>query len=185
LVAQGYIARDSAAVGDGLTGRLVFAALDQARGLKPGDFVTVEIDEAPLRDVIVLPAGALGSDGTVLALGADDRLETVAVELLRRQGDDILLRAPDLAGREVVRARTPLLGAGIKVRPLRVETGEVVQAEEPERIDLSPERRARLKAFVEASERMPADVKTRLLSELEQPQVRAQMVARLEARMGG
>jgi len=187
LVAEGRISRDSAAVGEGQTGRLVFARLDQGRGLKPGDFVTVEIDEAPLQGVIRLPAGALGADGTVLALAEDDRLEAVMVELLRRQGDAVIVRAAGLDGREVVMARTPLLGAGIKVKPLRSEAGDGAAAvpEEPEMVELSEDRRARLVAFVEANQRMPQDVKTRLLTALEKPMVPAQMIERLEARMGG
>ncbi|MDQ2091707.1 efflux RND transporter periplasmic adaptor subunit [Marimonas arenosa] len=183
LVANGHVSRDSAAVGEGQTGRLVFGQLDETRGLKPGDFVTVEIDEAPLEGVIRLPAGALGADGTVLVLGEGDRLDAVAVELLRRQGDDIIVRAKELDGREVVATRTPLLGAGIKVKPLR-PVGAAA-SDEPEMLELSDERRARLVSFVEGNDRMPADVKTRLLGALEKPMVPAQMVARLEARMGG
>lgn len=68
VTAQGQLVRDSAAVGEGQTGRLLFARLDGAREFKPGDFVTVEIVEPPLDGVIVLPSGALGSAGDVLAL---------------------------------------------------------------------------------------------------------------------
>lgn len=182
LTATGRIARDSAAVGEGQTGRLIFARLDAIRGLKPGDFVTVEIDEAPLDGVIRLPASALGPDNTVLALGPQDRLEAVAVQLERRQGDDVLVRAPALDGREVVTARTPLLGAGIRVKPLR----DVKAApEEPEMLELSEERRAKLVAFVEGNAGMPDAVKTRLLAALARPKVSARVVARIEARMGG
>ncbi|WP_137701695.1 efflux RND transporter periplasmic adaptor subunit [Marimonas lutisalis] len=183
LTATGTLSRASASVGEGQTGRLVFARLEDARGLKPGDFVTVEIDEAPLEGVIVLPSGALGPDGDVLVLGPEDRLEEVPVTLLRRQGDDVIVRADALAGREVVANRTPLLGAGIKVRPLR--TGPEAQADEPQMLELSEERRAKLVAFVEANTRMPEDVRTRILTQLAQPRVPASMVERIEARMGG
>ena len=183
LVAEGQLSRDSAAVGTGQTGRLVFARLDSGRGLKPGDFVTVEIDEAPMQGVIRLPAGALGPDGTVLALAEGDRLEEIGVELVRRQGDDVIVRSDALDGRDVVTARTPLLGAGIKVKPLR--SGAAEAEPEPEMLELSQERRDRLVAFVEANTRMPEAVKTRLLSALAKPQVPAQMVERIEARMGG
>ena len=40
---EGRINRDSAAVGEGQIGRLIFARLQEAPALKPGDFVTVEI----------------------------------------------------------------------------------------------------------------------------------------------
>jgi multidrug efflux pump subunit AcrA (membrane-fusion protein) len=187
LVTTGRIERESAEVGEGQTGRLLFAKLDEARGFRPGDFVTVEIREPALDGVVVLPATALDAAGRVLALGENDRLEEAQVELLRRQGDAVLVRAPGLAGREVVAERTPSLGPGIRVRAARPVTGgeEPPAPEEPEMIELSPERRAALVAFVEGNQMMPADVKSRILTALKQDKVPAQMVERLESRMGG
>ncbi|HEX9857970.1 MAG TPA: HlyD family efflux transporter periplasmic adaptor subunit, partial [Paracoccaceae bacterium] len=121
IAARGRLARVGAAVGTGQTGRLVYAALDAAPGFRPGDFVTVRIEEPALADVIVLPATALGPQGSVLVLAAGDRLEELPVEVLRRQEDAVILRAPALAGREVVTDRSPLLGAGIRIRPVRPE----------------------------------------------------------------
>ena len=183
LTAQGRISRDSPATGEGQTGRMIYARLDSAPGFKPGDFVTVEVQEPPLQRVARLPASALDASGTVLVLGADDRLEALPVELVRRQGDHVLLRGAGLEGREVVIGRTPLLGAGIKVRPLREEA----QAAPPKAamLELSDERRARLMAFVEGNARMPAEMKTRVLAQLGEAQVPAQLVERIESRMGG
>jgi multidrug efflux pump subunit AcrA (membrane-fusion protein) len=202
LVVNGRIDRESAEVGEGQTGRLLFARLDGARGLRPGDFVTVEISEPVLADVARLPATALGNADTVLALGEDDRLEELSAEVLRRQGDMVLVRAGALAGREVVAERTPMLGAGIRVRPYR-EGGD---AQEPvagaaangagqgmgmgagaggEMIALDDDRRARLISFVKDNAMMPADAKERILNQLKEPEVSAQMVERLEGRMGG
>ena len=183
LSATGRIDRDSAAVGEGQTGRLIFARLDSARGLKPGDFVSVAVQEPPLERVVRLPATALDPSSRVLVLGEGDRLEAIEVRLIRRQGDDVLVRAPDLTGREVVTERSPLLGAGITVRPLRATSEDA--AEEPELLELSAERRARLMAFVEQNKMMPSDVRTRLLTRLQQDKVPAAMVERLESRMGG
>lgn len=183
LTATGRIDRDSAAVGEGQTGRLIFARLDSARGLKPGDFVSVAVQEPALEHVVRLPATALDPSSRVLVLGEDDRLEAIEVRLIRRQGDDVLVRASQLNGREVISERSPLLGAGIKVRPLR-ESPAAPQAE-PELLELSAERRARLVAFVEENKMMPAQVRTRLLTRLQQDKVPAAMVERLEARMGG
>ena len=118
LTVPGRIVRESPTVGQGLTGRLIFAAIEAAPGFRVGDFVTVTVHEPPIDGIARLPAAALGADGTVLVVGPEDRLSSAAVELVRRQGDDVLVRAPDLAGRSVVAARTPLLGAGIKVRPI-------------------------------------------------------------------
>lgn len=184
LTATGAISRASPAVGEGQTGRLVFARLDAAQGLKPGDFVTVGIEEPPLEGVARLPATSYGADGMVLVLGAEDRIEALPVTLLRRQGDDVLVRGEGLDGREVVGQRTPLLGPGIKVRPVR-RAVEGMTPEEDETVELSADRRARLVAFVQNSTDMPDAVKTQLLSELEQTRVPVRVVQRLEIRMGG
>ncbi len=182
LSAVGRIDRDSAATAEGLSGRLIFARLGKAPGFKPGDFVTVTVEEPPVSNVARLPASALDSNGTVLVLGEEGRLESLPVELVRRQGDEVLVRGAGLEGREVVNGRTPLLGAGIKVRPLREE---VSIAPDAAMLELSDERRARLMAFVEASHRMPDEVKAEMLSKLGKAQVPAQLVRRIEARMGG
>ncbi|MCM2561565.1 HlyD family efflux transporter periplasmic adaptor subunit [Lutimaribacter sp. EGI FJ00015] len=183
LEATGVLKRDSAAVGEGQSGRLIFARLDRARGFKPGDFVTVRVSEPEIDNVVRLPATALAADGTVLVLGDDDRLAPLAVTLVRRQGDDVLLRGDGLAGREVVRERSPLLGEGIKVRPLRQDDQGADAA--PALLDLSEERRARLVAYVEGDGSMTEAVKSTILDRLQQPRVPAQMVERLESRMGG
>lgn len=186
LAAQGRISRDSAAVAQGSTGRLVFALLDSAPGFKPGDFVTVAVEEPAISGVARLPASALDAAGTVLAVGEEDRLDVLPVELVRRQGDDVLVRGPGLDGREIVAGRTPLLGPGIKVRPLRQEAGgAAAAAPDPEMLELSDERRARLVAFVEGNKRMPQDARERVLAMLGQDRVPAGLVARIESRMGG
>ena len=52
-------------------------------------------------------------------------------------------------------------------------------------IELTEERRAKLVAFVEANTRMPEAAKARVLAQLAEPQVPAQMIERLESRIGG
>jgi len=182
LRTKGRISRDSAATGEGQSGRVLFARLDEARGFKPGDFVTVLAQEPAVADVARLPASALDAGNVVLVLGEEGRLEALKVELVRRQGDDVLVRGAGLAGREVVSGRTPLLGAGIRVRPLRDEVSAVPDAA---MLELSDEHRARLVAFVEGSQRMPDEVKAQMLQQLAEARVPAQLVQRIEARMGG
>ena len=182
LKAEGVINRVSADSGAGQTGRLLFARLQAARGFQPGDFVTVSIAEPPLERVTRLPAAAFDPAGAVLVVNSENRLERIEVQLVRRQGDDVLVRGRGLAGREVVSALSPLLGAGIQVRPIR-QGGAAPDA--PEMLELSAERRAKLVAFVEANNRMPSEVKQRMLTRLSEPKVPAQMVQRLESRMGG
>ncbi len=180
LTAQGRISRDSGSAGEGQTGRLIFARLDTASGFKPGDFVTVTVQEQPLDAVVRLPSSVLDAAGTVLVLGADDRLEALPVQLIRRQGDEVLLRGEGLEGREVVIGRTPLLGSGVRVRPLRVEANA-----DADMVELTDTQRAQLMAQVEASEGMPQDVKSRMLGQLEAAQVPASLVRRIENRAGG
>ena len=186
LEASGKINRESAAVGKGQTGRLIFARLDSAVGFRPGDFVSVRIEEPPLERVVRLPATAVDAANTVLVLGEDDRLEVAEVQLLRREGDDVIIRARGLGRREVVTERTPLLGAGIKIRPIRRSGDGAVEAEpEPELLALDPERRAKLVAFVEGNQFMPDEAKQRVLGQLKEEKVPARIVERIESRMGG
>lgn len=183
--------RSNPLVGEGQSGRLVFAELAAPRGFRPGDFVTVRITEPPLEGVASLPATAVDADGGILVLAEGDRLETGTVEVLRRQGDRVLVRAAGFEGREVVAARTPLLGAGIRVRPLRddasLEPDDAAEAPRaPGLVTLDPERRAALIARVEGNARMPEPVRTRILAQLREDAVPAQLLERLESgRQGG
>ena len=68
------------------------------------------------------------------------------------------------------------------MRPLRAGAAE--QEAAADLIELSEERRARLRGFVQTSE-MPDAMRTRLLAELSEPRVPASTVERLERRMGG
>ncbi len=187
ITAQGTLSRVGAAVTEGTSGRLVYATLDAPRGFRPGDFVTVAIAEPALDGVALVPGTAVNAAGTVLALGPENRLQEVPVDVLRRQGDDVIIRADALAGREVVAERSPLLGAGIKITPVR--PGAALDADPapdlPDLVELTTERRAELIAFVEGNTRMPADAKARVLEQLAQDRVPAGVIARLEQRMGG
>ncbi|WP_375261940.1 efflux RND transporter periplasmic adaptor subunit [Palleronia sp.] len=182
LTSPATITREAAAVAEGETGRRLFAQLEQPRGFRPGDFARIRVTEPELRNVARLPAAAVDASDTVLVLDDESRLELAEVERLRAQGDTVLVRADGLEGREVVAERSPLLGTGIKVRPLRQvqeEPEDTAEAGE-EMIDLSPERRAALIAMVEDNARMPDAAKQRVLAALNQPQVPARMIERLE-----
>ncbi|CAM4347371.1 efflux RND transporter periplasmic adaptor subunit [Palleronia rufa] len=191
LSSPATITRESPAVAEGESGRRLFARLEAPRGFRPGDFARIRISEPPLRNVARLPAAAVGPSGGVLLLDDDDRLTPATVEPLRSQGDTVIVRAPDLAGREVVAERSPLLGAGIKVRPLRQdappqEAGDGTQdTAEAEMLELTPERRAALIAVVESDRTMADDARARLLAQLREGPVPARMVERLEGARGG
>lgn len=183
MQATGVLSRVSAAAGEGQSGRQVFARLERAPGFRPGDFVTVRIQENPLDNVVRLPASALDASGEVLVLEGENRLAALPVTLVRRQGDDVLVRGEGLEGRDVVKARTPLLGPGVAVRPLQQNSG--LSTVLPDMLELSEERRTRLMAFVQGSDRMPQETKERVLAQLAEREVPARMVARIESRMGG
>jgi membrane fusion protein (multidrug efflux system) len=70
------------------------------------------------------------------------------------------------------------------VNPFRRDADGQAEAEAPSTIELDDERRARLIGFVENNSRIPEDVRSRMIEQLNAPQVPAQMVARIEARMG-
>lgn len=186
VTVAGTLERAATVVGEGQTGRLLYAQLDAEAwaALRPGDFVEVRLSEPELADVTLMPASALAASGEILLVGPEDRLEVAQVRLLRTQGDDVIV-ADAPAGRTYVRVRTPRLGAGIKVRALSVDGAAEVAADVPETLDLDPERRARLIAFVEANDRMRPEAKARVLAQLNQPMVPARVVERLESRMGG
>jgi membrane fusion protein, multidrug efflux system len=182
LALNGQLARAATMVGEGQTGRLLFARLDLPPDtvLRPGDFLTVGIAEPPLADVAVLPATAVTEDGRLLVLDADDRLVEIALPVLRRQGDTVMLGEAPEGARHVV-TRLPTLGAGLKVRPIMPDAAPAA----PDLVELTPERRAALIAAVEASTRMPPEARARILTSLRQDRVPREMVERLEARMGG
>ena len=181
LAAEGRIVRAGASGAEAGGGRVVYATLDAAPGLRPGDFVTVTVAEPALEGVADLPATAVDAAGRVLALTAENRLEDVAVEVLRRQGDRVIVAPGALIGREVVAERSPLIGAGIKIRPVRPGVEEAAL----EMLDLTEERRAALIAAVEGNARMPEEAKARVIEQLRQDRVPADVVARIEARAGG
>jgi len=180
---QGVLNREAAVVGEGLTGRLLFASLSDVKGLRPGDFVTVDITEPPLNWVAKLPASALSGNNKVLVVGEDERLKEAEVQLVRRQGNDVLVRSRELRDAKVVAERSPVLGAGIKVRVLLAEGEDEPVA--PSTIKLDPERRAKLVAFVEGNKYIPKDAKNRILDQLKKPEVPSAVVERLEKRIGG
>ena len=186
IVTSAKIVRESAAVTDGQTGRLLFASIVPGReiGLKPGDFVSVSVEEPELSGVLVLPAASIDSAGRILALDDENRLESIEIELLRRQGDDIVVRGR-LRNRLIVAERSPLLGTGIKVKPILPDQGEVQPPAEPDMISLTTEERDKLIAMVEANSFMPTRAKERVIEQLKKPEIPAAMLDRLRSRAGG
>ena len=59
------------------------------------------------------------------------------------------------------------------------------EIEEVEMVELTDERRAKLVAFIEGNGYIPADAKKRILGQLQKDKVPANVVERIESRMGG
>ena len=184
LIADAELIRDSGAVGEGQSGRMLYAAMKDTLGFMPGDFVTLSVTEPLQNYVVKLPASAINANSEVLLLTSEDRLEVLKVKLVRRQGNEILVRSRDLANREVVAEQTPVLGAGIKVKPVRSGPAGA-EIEEIEMVELTEERRAKLMEFIEGNGYIPPDAKKRILGQLKKNKVPANMVERIESRMGG
>ncbi len=177
---RGRIARVSAAVGEGQTGRELYASLelDPGASLRPGDFVSVRIEEPELTDVAVIPASAVTTAGEVLLVGADNRLEAAKVQVLRKQGDNVLVKADAIVGRQLVLKRAPQLGVGIRVDP-KSAGGLVIEDEAL--VPLSEEKQALIIAALEQNRRIPVSVRERMLARVRTGEVPAQMAERLEA----
>ena len=177
------VERSSAAVGAGLTGREIFARLtgDQIASVRTGDFVSVKISEPALNGVSQIPATSVDATGEVLVVGDDNRLTAVRVTILRKQGDNIIVRAPDLAGQRIVTQRAPQLGAGILVVPRDASEKSVLQ--QPEIVTLSADQQAKMTAFIKGGQ-MPDDVKQRILKRIATGSVPKRMYDRISASMG-
>lgn len=183
LEARAALERAAPRVGEGQTGRLLLARLQNSAGFRAGDLVQVRLREPELEGVAVLPTRAVTANGGVLRIGEDNRLVAQPVTVLRRTGDEVLIEARSLAGGQIVAAVTPLLGPGILVEP-NFSGQEAPTADASAMLRLAPDRKARLIAFVQENPRLSDEARARVLAQLEAEEVPARMVARLESRMG-
>lgn len=179
--------RVSAAVGEGQTGRELYASLDGGRvaTVRPGDFVTVRLEEPALDNVAVLPATAVSAIGEALVLSENDRLEAVKVDILRKQGDEIIVAIGALAGREIVLQRAPQLGAGIKVVPRRGGSSQGDAQETVETVQITDDMRQKMITFVQSSKKIPAKTKQNILAKLNKSEIPKETYERIKSRMGG
>ncbi len=120
VTAPAELTRVSATATPGEGGRRVYARLSVGPEtlLRPGDFVTVSIEEPPLSEIAVVPAAAVEGDARLFVIRADDRLEAAPIRVLRRMGDQVVVTGrdgPPPWGARYVTALTPRLAAGVKV----------------------------------------------------------------------
>ncbi|MDV7142716.1 biotin/lipoyl-binding protein [Tropicimonas sp. TH_r6] len=83
-------------------------------GLRPGDFVEVQITEPTLDDLLSVPASSVLPDDSVLAV-TEGVLERLPALVLRRQGERVILATQALAGREILLLPGGELQAGMRV----------------------------------------------------------------------
>ena len=97
------------------------AATSLLNELLPGMFVEVRIQGEELADVIVVPRGALRDNDTVWIADSENRLRIRAVDIVRRERDEILVKAGLQAGEQII--LTGLSGAaeGMLLRPIARE----------------------------------------------------------------
>jgi multidrug efflux pump subunit AcrA (membrane-fusion protein) len=98
-------------------GRTVYAQIrtEAQTPMRPGDFVSVAIEEPPLDQVAEIPARAATEDGRVFVIGEDGRLSEERVRILRRQSQSLIVTDIPFGSR-IVAERRPQLGEGIKVQ---------------------------------------------------------------------
>lgn len=98
-------------------GRVVYAQIrtEGETPMRPGDFVSVAIEEPPLDQVAEIPPRAATEDGRVFVIGEDGRLTEEKLRILRRQPNSLIVTDIPFGAR-IVAERRPQLGPGIKVQ---------------------------------------------------------------------
>jgi RND family efflux transporter MFP subunit len=90
--------------------------IERARdALRPGAFVEVQIPDRTYENVIRLPKTAI-YEGDIVYRIREGRLETASVEVLVRNGSDVLVRGDFSADELIVISRFAEIGPGIRVR---------------------------------------------------------------------
>ena len=171
------------------SGRKLFASINlgENKTLRPGDFVVLEIKEPSLKNITVLPSSAVTIDGKIFILEEDNRLKEIEVTILRRQGNEVIVSGAP-TDKEYVMQRSPQLGNGLKIKPLRKKDREISNSvnlsKNNELVTISPEKQKKLINILDKLDRMPKSVKDRLYEEINSGKIKAKTLNRLEKNMG-
>lgn len=114
----GRVVRVDPEVDEAGGGILVYAALPALTvdtPLRPGTFLSVEIEDAAFPSVARLPATALMPDGNVYAVDQEGRLAGIPVTVVRRLDDQVLVRGELTDGACIVTTRFNRIGTGVAV----------------------------------------------------------------------
>ena len=171
------------------SGRKLFASINlgENKTLRPGDFVVLEIKEPFLKNITVLPSSAVTIDGKIFIIEEDNRLKEIEVTILRRQGNEVIVSGAP-TDKEYVMQRSPQLGNGLKIKPLRKKDREISNSvnlsKNNELVTISPEKQKKLINILDKLDRMPKSVKDRLYEEINSGKIKAKTLKRLEKNMG-
>ena len=83
--------------------------------LRPGAFVSVVIPDRVFEDSIVVPASAVMKDDLVYTVNGENRLDEHTATVLRRYGDEAIIRVDVPDGSALVTTNFPEIGPGVKV----------------------------------------------------------------------
>jgi len=86
--------------------------------LAVGLFVQAEIEGPVVDDVLVVPRYAMRDESHVLVVDADDRLHTRAVEVLRIDRDDVVIRSDLASGERICISPIQIVVEGMQVKPI-------------------------------------------------------------------
>ena len=170
------------------SGRKLFASINlgENKTLRPGDFVVLEIKEPSLKNITVLPSSAVTIDGKIFIVEEDNRLKEIEVTILRRQGNEVIVSGAP-TDKEYVMQRSPQLGNGLKIKPLRKKDREISNSvnlsKNNELVTISPEKQKKLINILDKLDRMPKSVKDRLYEEINSGKIKAKTLKRLEKNM--
>ena len=171
------------------SGRKLFASINlgENKTLRPGDFVVLEIEEPSLKNITVLPSSAVTIDGKIFILEEDNRLKEIEVTILRRQGNEVIVSGAPTK-KEYVMQRSPQLGNGLKIKPLRKKDREISNSvnlsKNNELVTISSEKQKELINILDKLDRMPKSVKDKLYEEINSGKIKAKTLKRLEKNMG-
>lgn len=86
--------------------------------LADGMFCRIDIPGRTLEDIYILPRSAVTFDGNVYLADAENRLRTLAVEVLRTQRDEVIVRGGLQPGDRIITTRliAPLEGARLDIQ---------------------------------------------------------------------
>ncbi len=117
VIVPGTIARTAPEVDATTGGVTLYGTLDpeQADDLRPGTFVSVEIDGIAYDDALLVPETALYDDNHFYVV-REGRMAAISVEILDRDGDQVIVSAQDLAPDDrIVTSYLSQAGEGVAV----------------------------------------------------------------------